>query len=318
MKALQIMAAGRSEIVDVERPRPGPGEALVQVEAVTTCPQWDLHIMGGTPMFPGAAIGYPYMPGQPGHEAVGHVVAVGEGVQDLAPGNRVVAWHDPGHELLGSYAEFVVRDQHELLPAPDDLPAEALASLELAMCVQVSFEALLLHDAVAGRRIGISGLGAAGLVAIQLARAYGAREVIGFDLQPSRRELAAALGADTVLDPRDLTELDRRTSGDALESAVECAGSAPSLQFLMDRTRWAVAQFGVLRDDVRFGWRHRGLALLGYRPQHRGAAVTALEHVVAGTLDLRPLVTHTLPLTEYERGLALLRDQNAIKICFQP
>ena len=48
---------------------PQAGEVLLKVRAITTCPHWDLHINDGEPMFPHMQLGYPYTPGQPGHEA---------------------------------------------------------------------------------------------------------------------------------------------------------------------------------------------------------------------------------------------------------
>jgi len=93
----------------------------------------------------------------------------------------------------------------------------------------------------------------------------------------------------------------------------------------MDRTREAVSIFGTFREEVAFGWRHwSGLALLGYpftagRVGHnRAAAEAALEQILAGTHDLSPLVTATLPLEDYVHGVELLRQQRAMKVCFLP
>jgi len=320
MKALQITGPDQAEIIDIERPVPGPGQVLVEIEAVNTCPQWDLHIMGGNSMFPGRPLHFPYSPGQPGHEAMGRVREVGEGVHDLVPGTRVAAWKDPGHDVLGSYAEFVVRDEADFLRVPEEISAEGVASLELAAAVQTAVESLQRLDAVVDQRIGVSGLGNGGLIAIQIAKAEGAREVIGFDLSPARRELALKLGADEVYDPRELTTPASRTSDEMLDAAVDSAGNGTSVQFLMDRTRRAVALFGVLRDDVRFGWEHWRLALLGHPspPYHRGTAEAALGHIIAGELDLTALVSRTMQLSEYGEGVALLREQKALKICFRP
>ena len=69
MRALQIVAPGEFRIQDVPVPEPGPGQVLLKVLAVTTCPHWDMHIMGGQPMFAGGQLDYPYTIGQPGHEA---------------------------------------------------------------------------------------------------------------------------------------------------------------------------------------------------------------------------------------------------------
>ena len=87
----------------------------------------------------------------------------------------------------------------------------------------------------------------------------------------------------------------------------------------MDRTRQAVAIFGVLRKDVTFGARHwGGLSLLGYGSHNRRAAEKALALVKGGQLKLSPLVTHSLPFSRYAEGVQLLRARKAIKICFLP
>jgi threonine dehydrogenase-like Zn-dependent dehydrogenase len=206
-----------------------------------------------------------------------------------------------------------------VVPVPEDLEPEAIAPLELAMCVQVSFDQLVRLKAVRGKRFGVSGLGPAGLVAVQMAKAYGAREVVGMDPLPARRELAARLGADVTLSPDPGVYPPGRHHPDALDAAIDCTGLKVSIEYLMDRTRQAVAVFGVLREDVTFGARHwGGLSLLGYGSHNRPAAERALALVREKKLDLCPLVTHTLPFTQYQDGIALLRTKQAIKICFLP
>ena len=98
MKLLQIDAPGQAVWRDVPRPEPGPGEVLVQVSGVTTCPQWDLHIFGGEPMFADRPLAYPYVPGEPGHEFAGDVADVGRLVTDVRVGDRVTA---EGHIVDG-------------------------------------------------------------------------------------------------------------------------------------------------------------------------------------------------------------------------
>ena len=91
MKVLQIEAPGRAVWKDAPLPVPAPGEVLIKVLGVATCPHWDMHIFGGQPMFPGMTLNYPYLPGAPGHEAMGEVVVVTPGVTKLKMGDRVVA-----------------------------------------------------------------------------------------------------------------------------------------------------------------------------------------------------------------------------------
>ncbi len=319
MRSLQIVAPGRAEWREMPVPEPGEGEVLIKVLGVTTCPHWDMHLMEGVPMFPGRALSYPYTPGQPGHEAMGEVVAVGAGVDTFSVGQRVAAWRDPGHHRPGCYAQYAVLDQANLIAVPEDLPAAAIAPLELAMCVQVSFDQLARLDAIRGARFGVSGLGPAGLVAVQLARAHGAREVVGIDPLADRRQLARQLGADQALGPEDDALPAGRSGPLALDAAIDCTGLKVSIESLLDRTRHAVAIFGVLREEVVFGARHwSGLTLMGYGSHNREAAERALGFVRSGQLRLEPLVTHALPFTRYEEGIALLRARQAIKVLYLP
>jgi len=321
MKTLRIGPGRAVEVADVPVPSPGPGEALLRIEAVTTCPQWDLHLRHDEPMFVGHRFHYPYTPGQPGHEATGVVEAVGPGVTELAPGDRVSAWRDPGHDVPGCYAQYVVHKAESLIKIPADLPVEATAPVELAMCVGSVFLLLKEMNAIQGRRFGVMGLGPAGLVALQMARAEGAGAVIGFDLASSRRERAVALGAASAYDPREApeSELPARPAWPALHTTVDCVGAKASVEWAMDHTADVVALFGVQREDYTFAVRHyMGTRLCGYRGHSRQAAEYAVGLIERGLLDLAPLVTHHLPLERYAEGVDLLERQEAVKVCFHP
>ena len=325
MRILQITAPGEVVVLDVPVPEPGHGQILMRVEGVTTCPQWDLHLKHNEPMFVGRALHYPYTPGQPGHEATGTVVAVGPGVTEFSEGERVSAWRDPGHSVPGCYAQYAVLDARNVIHVPADLPPRATAPLELAMCVGASFLILKQMDAVRGRRFGVMGLGPAGLIAAQMARAEGAAEVIGFDLAPARRALARRLGVAAAYDPRqDLAEqFPSRPDAPALGSGIDCVGAKLSVEFMMDRTADVVALFGVQREEYTFAPRHwigkrGGLRLCGYPGHSREAAEFAVDLITRGALDLAPLTTRELPLERYLEGIELLEQQQAIKICFRP
>jgi threonine dehydrogenase-like Zn-dependent dehydrogenase len=318
MKILQIEAPGRAGWRDAPVPRPGGGEVLVRVLGVATCPHWDLHIFGGRPMFPGMTLAYPYLAGQPGHEAAGEVAALGPGVTKLRVGARVAAWRDTGKPRQGFYAQFNTFHEDDLLEVPAALGPAEIASLELAMCVEVSFQQLAVLGGVADRRIGLSGLGPAGLVAVQLA--HGAAEVVGLDPVAERRTLAATLGAHRTIAPDAAAWPASRREG-ALDDAIDLTGVPASIEFLMDRTRRCVALFGVLREEVRFASRHLfgpGLVLMGYGDHNRAAAETALRFIVEGKLRLAPLISQTLPLTRYAEGVELLQRKAAIKVLFDP
>lgn len=270
-------------------------------------------------MFPGTTLRYPYLPGQPGHEAMGEVVALGSGTSKLKVGDRVVVWRDTGKPRPGFYAQFNTFPEEDLLVIPRDLESAAVASLELAMCVEVSFQQLASLGHPLGR-IGLSGLGPAGLVAVQLARAHGAKEIVAFDPVAERRQLATRLGADRALAPDTTAWPESRQNG-ALDDAIDLTGVPAAIEFLMDRTRRCVTLFGVLRDEVRFSAKHLfgpGLILSGYGNHNREAAETVLRFIIEGRLNLQPLISQTLPFTRYAEAVDLLRAKQAIKILFDP
>jgi threonine dehydrogenase-like Zn-dependent dehydrogenase len=321
MKALQVTAPGAFTILDLPTPIPGPGEVLLRVDAVTTCPQWDLHLRHNEPMFVGHTFHYPYPPGQPGHEATGEIAVVGDGVTHLPVGTRVSAWRDPGHNRPGCYAQYVVMSAENVIPVSAQLPPHAVASVELAMCVGASFLVLKDMNAIQGQHFGVVGLGPAGLIAVQMAKAEGAARVTGFDFDDSRRQLACALGADDAFDPR--ANLDAhfpsRPQPPTLDSGIDCVGAKKSVEFLMDRTLDTVALFGVQREAYSFEPRHYNrLRLCGYPGHSYAAAQYAVKLIEQGALNLAPLVTRELPLEDYNEAVALLERQEAIKVCFRP
>lgn len=313
MHVLQIVKPGQAEWQEAPIPELEAGEVLVKVEAITTCPHWDLHIMAGDPMFPGGKLDYPYPPGQPGHEMAGRVVQIGPGVTELSVGDAVAAWRDPGKVRMGCYAQYTPFRAEHLLPISESLTPAQVASLELAMCVQVAFDQLHDVGGVQGKRVGVGGLGSAGLIAVQMARIAGAAHVMGIDPLPARQILARQLGAQEAGPPG-------HPDGQDLDIAIDCTGLPLSVQALMARSRERVLLFGVLRESVAFGFDHwrRGLSLMGYGSHNRQAAGRALHQVTTGQLQLEPLATHELPLRDYAQGVELLRRQEAVKVRFLP
>jgi propanol-preferring alcohol dehydrogenase len=192
MRAMVVAAPGHPlEGRDLPTPQPGPGQVRVRVRACGVC-RTDLHIADGelTP---------PALPRVPGHEVVGTVEAVGEGVEDLVPGTRVgVPWlahacgqcrycrrgqenlcpeaRFMGFHVDGGYAERLVAEARFVFPLPpsvgDDVHAAPLMCAGL-----IGFRALRL--AGGGERVGLYGFGAAAHILAQVLTAQG-REVYAF------------------------------------------------------------------------------------------------------------------------------------------
>lgn len=323
MKSLQVGKYPHTSMLDLPVPLPGEGQVVMRIEAVATCPQWDLHLRHNEPMFVGHKFNYPYTPGQPGHEATGYVAALGAGVSDLRVGDRISAWRDAGHQVHGCYAQFVLLPAENVIRVPEHLTFAATASVELAMCVGATFLMLKEMNAIHGKRIAVNGLGPAGLIAAQMAKAEGAEAVVGFDTTPARCRYAlehCGLSAATTPDAARPDLYPARPKRPVFDTGIDCVGAKRSVEWLMDRVLSTVALFGVQREDYLYAPRHYhpALRLCGYPGHSRSAAEYAVDLMENGSLDLSILITHQLPLEQYNQGIDLLENQQAIKICFTP
>jgi len=192
---------------EVAKPEPLSAQVLVRVEVCGVC-RTDLHVIEGELAPSKSAV-------IPGHQAVGHIEAKGSGADRLAVGARVgVAWlhHSDGtceycrrgeenlcdhpqftgYTVDGGYAEYLVASEEFVYPLPENLPAEQAAPLLCAGII--GYRCLRLTGVKAGARLGFYGFGAAGHVAIQVARHWGV-EVYASTRDARHRKLAAELGA---------------------------------------------------------------------------------------------------------------------------
>lgn len=203
------------ELAEVPIPTPGYGEILVKVSACGVC-HTDLHAVHGD--WPDK----PALPRIPGHEAVGLVVGLGEGVVNMAVGDRVgVPWLHracgrcdqclsgwetlcatqlrSGYDVDGGFAEYVVAAADFVVKVPSALSDQQAAPL---MCAGLTvYKGLRMSDAKPGDWVVISGVGGLGHLAVQYARAMGF-QVIATDIDDAKLALAARLGASMTLNVR--------------------------------------------------------------------------------------------------------------------
>lgn len=212
MRALCLKSARRVEdrplmLVELPAPTPGPGELRLRVQACGLC-RTDLHIIEGD-------LPLPMLPIVPGHQIVGIVDQVGEGVTRFQTGDRLgVPWlystcgrctfcrrdqenlcdtaHFTGYHVNGGYAEFVVAPEAFAYPLPSDISTVHAAPL---LCAGViGFRALRLSEVRPGERLGLYGFGGSAHITIQIAVHWGC-EVYVFTRSETHRALARQLGA---------------------------------------------------------------------------------------------------------------------------
>jgi len=216
MKAAVVEKFGEPLVVrEVPVPTPGPGQALVEIQASGVC-HTDLHAADGDwPV-------KPTLPFIPGHEGAGTVVALGPGVTHLKIGDKVgIAWlhsacghcdyclagwetlcphqQNSGYSVDGSFGEYALGQADYLGRIPEKLSFVEAAPI---LCAGVTtYKGLKQTNTRPGDWVVISGVGGLGHVAIQYARAMGLH-VAAVDLGPEKMALARALGAEIAIDAR--------------------------------------------------------------------------------------------------------------------
>jgi alcohol dehydrogenase len=258
MKALVYHGPGEKGWEDVADPMIGADtDAIVRVDAVTICGT-DLHILKGDvpEVSPGRVLG---------HEAVGTVEAIGTGVKNVKPGDRVLVscitscgtcrfcreghyglclggggWI-LGHLIDGTQAEFVRVPfaDTSTYPVPAGVTDEQV--LMVADILPTGYEVGVLNGHVApGDVVAVVGAGPIGLAAITGARLYSPSHVVAIDPAASRREAAKQFGADVVVDPalEDPLEVVRGlTDGLGADVAMEAVGTPAAFELTVSLAR---------------------------------------------------------------------------------
>ena len=226
----------RVTVETVERPEPGPRDALVRMSVTGVCGS-DTHAVHGRHPF----ISLPY---HPGHEVVGVVESAGDQVTTVVPGQRVtveptlpcgqckMCTTDRANlcENLqffgcgwtqGGMADFFTIPADRLHAVPDDLDDLTAALIEP---LSTPVHAVRLAGDVAGKSVAVLGAGPIGLLVLAVVRAHGARRVVVTDVLPAKRERALSLGADDVADAAadDVADQVRAALGESADVVFDC------------------------------------------------------------------------------------------------
>jgi 2-desacetyl-2-hydroxyethyl bacteriochlorophyllide A dehydrogenase len=212
MRVLQavITEPFKSDVREVELPAPAPNQILVQTEASAVSAGTELAVWTGTHQW----LKDPNLPDwkfpfRPGYSAAGRIVAVGSGISDWKPGERVsYPGNHASHELL-----TIGHERGRLWRLPDNLDAERAC---LACIARYGMGAGIRAGITLGRSAAVLGLGVIGQFALRCLIAAGAFPVVGIDGVKMRRDAAMAAGASHVIDP---------TAGDVREQLGRFLGT---------------------------------------------------------------------------------------------
>lgn len=350
MQAVVVHGPEDYRLEEIDVPRPGPGELLLQVEATGICAS-DLKCFHGAPKFWGDANrpAWAQRGITPGHEFTGFVVDGDTGARGVDLGDRVVCeqivpcqecryclrgqyWMCGPHDMFGfrnhngGMAQYLRVPTKALVhPISRSLPAHHAAFAEPLSCALHAVErAGIAFDDV----VVVAGCGPIGLGLVAGARAKNPRLLVALDLDDDKLELGRRCGADLVLNVgREdvVAAVKDLTGGYGADVYLEGTGhpSAVGQGLNLLRKLGTYVEYSVFGSDVSVDWSiisdDKELDVLGAHlgPHCWPAAIRMLEQ---GTVPVADICTHQLGLEEFQKGLDLVADTagSSIKVSILP
>jgi threonine dehydrogenase-like Zn-dependent dehydrogenase len=352
MRATVFHAPNEFQVEEVERPRPGPGEAVIRVTLTTICGT-DVHIVKGE---------YPVEPGLTlGHEPVGIIEELGPGVVGYEVGERVLVGaitpcgqcnaclsgslsqcgHGAGYEAIGGWrfgntingaqAEYLLvpSAQANLAKIPDDVTDEQVVLL--SDIASTGFAGAQSGGVRIGDTVVVFAQGPIGLCATAGAKLMGASQVIGVDADPVRLAMSRRIGADVAL---DFTKVDvfeevmRLTSGRGADVTIEALGTQQTFETALRclRPGGTLSSLGVYSGKLEVPYAafaaglgdHRIVTTLCPGGKERMSRLIAM--VRSGRFDPTPLLTHRFPLAEIGEAYRVFSNRldGVLKVAIVP
>jgi len=324
-------------------PTPGPHDVIVKVAATSLCGT-DAHIYRWDEW----AQHRIHLPRIIGHEVCGHVVGVGREVSLVKVGDYVAAeshmtcgacfqcrtgqahvcrqYQILGIDRDGSYAEYVALPEGLLWRTASEIPPELA-------CVQEplgnAVDAALAED-LTGHTVLVTGCGPTGLFAAAVARVAGAAVIIATDVSEYRLRLAKQLGVDHTVNVRaGLPEavgeaIQDLTAGEGVDAALEMSGDPTALHqaFRAVKNGGRVTLFGIPTGQVCFDLPNeiifKGIRVYGVTGRRLFGTWYRLAGLFKAGLNIRPVITHTFPMAEFETGFELIQSGECGKVVLLP
>jgi L-iditol 2-dehydrogenase len=347
MKAWVLGDPGELTYVDKPVPAPGRAEVLVRIDAVAICAT-DLEIIyhGPPALIEG---GKPHNKNfTPGHEYMGTVVALGQGVDEYAIGERVtVEIHagcgqckrcrqgmytschnygmnygevNKGHRANGfttdgGFCEYQVNSINTLVKIPDDMSDEEATLVVTAGTAMYGLTEL--GGLVAGESVAVLGPGPIGLLGVAVAKSLGAQPVILTGTRDNRLEIGRQLGADHVINVRNedaVEAVQRITGGKGLDYVVECSGAPNAVneaaRMLNRGGKICLAAFPSepVPIDVAYLVRNN-IYVYGIRGEGKSATHRAEAFMSQKRFDATKIHTHTFALTDLPEAIRYAKDR---------
>ncbi len=330
-----------AELTSRPEPAPGPGGALLKVVAAGICGT-DLHILDWNPW--AAARLQP--PRVIGHEMAGQVLAIGQGVSGLKPGDLVgVESHLVdltcaqcrrgdfhvcentrilGVDADGAWAERVVVPARNCWPTPSSLDPAVIAFQEpMGNAVHAAAQGDL-----GGATVLVTGCGPIGCAAVGIAAAEGAARVVAVDRVQARLKIAERMGATCCVDSggqRDLTSALRAACAGEADAVLEMSGHPQLIEASLAVLRpggW-MSLLGIGDAAVRLDLTNqvvmKGVTLYGVTGRRQFETwERTTQYLASGKVDVGPILTHQLALADFSRAADLCRSGEVGKVVLYP
>jgi threonine 3-dehydrogenase len=317
------------------RPEIGSNDVLIKVKKAAICGT-DLHIYNWDKW---AARTIP-VPMVVGHEYLGVIEGVGRDVTALKVGQRVSG---EGHIVCGfcrncragrghlcrntkgvgvnrpgAFADYLAIPASNAYLIPDSIPDEIAAILDpLGNAVHTA----LSFDLV-GEDVLITGAGPIGLMAVAICRHVGARNIVITDVNDYRLALAKTMGATRAVRADRETLKEVMTGIDMHEGfdvGLEMSGNPKALRDMIGAMNngGKMALLGILADEAAIDWNEvifKGLTLKGIYGREMYETWYKMLAMLQSGLDVSPVITHRLPMAEFEKGFAALNAGQACKV----
>lgn len=299
MQAAAIVAPRTINLKEITVPEPKAGEVRIRLEGCGLCAS-NIPLWEGRKWF-----SYPVEPGSPGHEGWGTIDAVGEGVENLEPGERVAAlsYH--------AYAEYDITDKAHVVKLPENLTGRPFPGEPLGCAVNI-FKRSGIED---GMTVAVIGTGFLGSLLVQLAKNAGAG-VIALSRRSSSLKMAERFGADEVLKLKSNEDTVERvnafTNGELCDCVIEATGKQKPLDLATRLTavrgRLVIAGYHQGEDrkvDMQL-WNWRGIDVINAHERdplkYIEGMKQAVKEVENGRMNPFPLFTHEFPKEEIQQA----------------
>lgn len=337
MDVLRLHGVGDMRLHSEPVREPEPGEVLLRVTAVGICGS-DLHWLeeasiGDAQVSQPLVLGHEFSAVVESSESPlnGHRVAVDPAIPcqeceyclDGNP-NLCIRLHFAGHgKDDGALRQYLAWPVRCLYPLPKSIIDEEGVMLEP---LGVAMHAIDLGGIHPGDAVGVFGVGPIGLLVVQLARLAGAGEIIVTDRLPHRLEAAYSMGATQgflVTDEWDEQEVWRATGEVGVKVAFEVAGENQAVETAVAAAKpgGRVILVGIPAKDwtafTASTARRKGLTIKLSR-RMRFTYPRAIQLVEDGLIDVRSLITHSYPFSEYEQAFQVARCREGIKVVILP